>query len=197
MRPWTAVTRSVPADSAARGARHDRIGAAVAVVPLPAAAGESKSGEAIVGAYARQRASEVPDRVVASAKSWLSYGGADRDAVLLPWGAGDDVPKLTPVAASAKYLTHLAAAWNAAFPKDPLAAQDVLLTVPGVVRSRRARAHGAGGRRRRAADGDAARGAAGGALRLDRRRRRGVATSDRGRRSLLVCDVGGGTTTSA
>ena len=30
-------------------------------------AGESKSGEAIVGAYARQRASEVPDRVVASA----------------------------------------------------------------------------------------------------------------------------------
>jgi len=93
-------------------------------------AGESKSGEAIVGAYARQRASEVPDRVVASAKSWLSYGGADRDAVLLPWGAGDDVPKLTPVAASAKYLTHLAAAWNAAFPKHLLAAQDVLLTVP-------------------------------------------------------------------
>ncbi len=96
---------------------------------LPAA-GESASGDAIVGAYARQRASEVPDRVIASAKSWLSYAGPDRDAVLLPWGATDDVPKLSPVAASARYLAHLADAWNTAFPKDPLAKQDVLLTVP-------------------------------------------------------------------
>lgn len=96
---------------------------------LPAP-GEGGSGEPIVGALARQRGSEVPDRVVASAKSWLSYGGADRDAVLLPWGAPDDVPKLTPVAASARYLAHLAAAWNAAFPAHPLAEQDVLLTVP-------------------------------------------------------------------
>lgn len=93
-------------------------------------AGEDAAGEPIAGAFARQRGSEVPDRVVASAKSWLSYGGADRDAVLLPWGAADDVPKLSPVAASARYLAHLAAAWDAAFPGDALAEQDVLLTVP-------------------------------------------------------------------
>ena len=86
--------------------------------------------DAVVGAFARQRGSEVPDRVVASAKSWLSYGGADRDAVRLPWGAPADVPTLSPVAASARYLAHLAAAWDAAFPDDPLAEQEVLLTVP-------------------------------------------------------------------
>ena len=100
---------------------------------LPAAAAAlpwDAPTDAVVGAYARQRGSEVPDRVVASAKSWLSYGGADRDAVRLPWGAPADVPTLSPVAASARYLAHLAAAWDAAFPTHPLAEQEVLLTVP-------------------------------------------------------------------
>jgi molecular chaperone DnaK (HSP70) len=87
-------------------------------------------GEPVAGIFARQRASEVPDRVIASAKSWLSYGGPDRDRIQLPWGAADDVPKLSPVAASARYLAHLVGVWNAAFPKDPIARQDVLLTVP-------------------------------------------------------------------
>ncbi|HEY3255339.1 MAG TPA: Hsp70 family protein, partial [Polyangiaceae bacterium] len=31
-----------------------------------------------VGEYARTRAAEAPQRVIASAKSWLSYGGIDR-----------------------------------------------------------------------------------------------------------------------
>ncbi|MBX3028422.1 Hsp70 family protein [bacterium] len=96
---------------------------------LPAAA-EGGSGEPIAGIYARQRASEVPDRVIASAKSWLSYGGPDRDGIRLPWNAPDDVPALSPVAASARFLAHLAAAWNTAFPEDPIGEQDVLLTVP-------------------------------------------------------------------
>ena len=86
--------------------------------------------DAVAGVFARQRGSEVPDRVIASAKSWLSYGGGERDAAILPWGAAADVAKLSPVAASARYLAHLASAWDAAFPDHPIAEQDVLLTVP-------------------------------------------------------------------
>ncbi len=84
----------------------------------------------VVGSFAQRRGSEVPDRVIASAKSWLSHSGTDRSAAILPWAAPDDVPKLSPVEASARWLAHLAAAWNAAFPDAPLAEQDVLLTVP-------------------------------------------------------------------
>ena len=86
--------------------------------------------DAVAGTLAQRRGSEVPDRVIASAKSWLSYGGAERERPILPWGAPDDVPKRSPVDVSAAYLSHLAAAWDAAFPAAPIAAQEVLLTVP-------------------------------------------------------------------
>ena len=84
----------------------------------------------IVGEFARKRGTEVPARLIASAKSWLSHAGADRTAPILPWGSPDDVPRMSPVTASAQYLTHMRQAWNAAFPDAPLEAQDVLLTVP-------------------------------------------------------------------
>lgn len=89
-------------------------------------------GEAqlVVGEFARTRGTEVPARLVASAKSWLSHAGADRTAAILPWGSPDDVAKLSPVDASAHYLAHMRAAWNAQFPDAPLEEQDVLLTVP-------------------------------------------------------------------
>jgi len=84
----------------------------------------------VVGEFARKRGTEVPARLIASAKSWLSHAGADRAAPILPWGSPDDVPKRSPVAASAEYLAHMRHAWNAAFPDAPLEQQDVLLTVP-------------------------------------------------------------------
>ena len=88
----------------------------------------------IAGELARRRGSEAPARLIASAKSWLSYGGANRTAPILPWGAPDDVPHVSPVDASAAYLRHLAAAFNgsvaAGDPVQALARQDVLLTVP-------------------------------------------------------------------
>ncbi len=84
----------------------------------------------VVGEFARARGAEVPARLVSSAKSWLCHPGVDRNAPILPWGAPDDVPKVSPVAAAAKYLQHMAAAWNAAHPKAKLASQDVLITVP-------------------------------------------------------------------
>jgi hypothetical protein len=67
---------------------------------------------------------------VASAKSWLSHPGVDRTAPILPWGAPDDVPKVSPLAASASYLAHLRAAWNMQHPGRPLEDQQIVLTIP-------------------------------------------------------------------
>jgi molecular chaperone DnaK (HSP70) len=88
----------------------------------------------VAGELARRRGAENPVRLIASAKSWLSYGGAKRTAPILPWGAPEDVPHLSPVDASAEYLRHLTSAFDAevASGQDDLrlARQDVLITVP-------------------------------------------------------------------
>ncbi len=83
-----------------------------------------------IGRLARTLGAATPGRLVASAKSWLSHPGVDRMAAILPWGAGPEVPKVSPVAASASYLSHLRANWNIRFPRHPLEDQQVVLTVP-------------------------------------------------------------------
>ncbi len=84
-----------------------------------------------VGEYARSRGAEAPQRVIASAKSWLSYGGVDRRAGLLPLNAAEDIEKISPVEASFRFLDHLNEAFRAARPEDgDLAEQEVVLTVP-------------------------------------------------------------------
>jgi len=83
-----------------------------------------------VGEFARAQGARVPGRLVSSAKSWLCHGGVDREAAILPWAAPDDVPRLSPVEVSARYLTHISEAWTRRFPAAPLEAQDVVLTVP-------------------------------------------------------------------
>lgn len=83
-----------------------------------------------VGRFAQDHGASTPSRLVSSAKSWLSFDGVDRRAPILPWQAPEDVPKLSPLDASAHYLEHVAAAWNHAHPDAPLADQDVVLTVP-------------------------------------------------------------------
>ena len=84
----------------------------------------------VIGRLARQLGAQVPGRLVSSAKSWLSHATVDRLAPILPWGAAADVLKVSPVAASASYLRHVRCAWDARFPKAPLAQQDLVLTVP-------------------------------------------------------------------
>ncbi len=149
---------------------------------------------AVLGAWARDLGGEVPGRVVASAKSWLSHAGVDRTAPILPWGAEAGVARVSPVEASASYLAHLRAAWDQRFPAAPLAEQALTLTVP-------------------ASFDEGAR-----ALTLEAARRAGLGTPRlleepqaavydwlflhrgelgqalAGARLLLVCDVGGGTT---
>ncbi|MDB4996991.1 MAG: DnaK-related protein, partial [Myxococcaceae bacterium] len=100
--------------------------------PAPDEAIADPFGDApwVVGEAARRRGAEVPGRLVASAKSWLSYAGVDRTAAILPWGAEEDVPRVSPVEASARYLAHVKRTWDEAFPDAPLAEQEVVLTVP-------------------------------------------------------------------
>ena len=87
------------------------------------------ASERVVGELARMRGADVPGRVVASAKSWLCSVGTDPSGPILPWGAPDDVPRVSPLDASAAYLGHLRAAWDASMPV-PLADQEVYLAVP-------------------------------------------------------------------
>lgn len=86
-----------------------------------------------VGAFAQSRGAELPHRLVASAKSWLSSNHVDRTAPILPWRGADrevDGTRVSPVDASTRYLGHLRASWDHTHPEAPLAEQDVLITVP-------------------------------------------------------------------
>ncbi len=83
-----------------------------------------------VGEYARRQGAEVPDRTVGAAKSWLAYSRVDRHQPILPWGAPERVAKISPVTASERYLEHMVAAWQELHPEAPVAEQLVVLTVP-------------------------------------------------------------------
>jgi molecular chaperone DnaK (HSP70) len=151
----------------------------------------------IVGEAARRRGAEVTGRFVASAKSWLSHAAVDRAAPILPWGAPDDEDgapkKLSPLDASARILAHARDAWNAAHPDAPLAEQHVVLTLPAsfdeVARQLTLRAAEQSGlaptllEEPTAAFYDA----------LEDRRAVQRLVKE-GERTVLVCDVGGGTT---
>ncbi len=88
-----------------------------------------------VGEFARVFGSQVPTRLVASAKSWLCHPGVDRKAPILPHRAPDTGSrKVSPVDATTRYLKHIAEAWNHVIAKDVTAnrleSQDIVLTVP-------------------------------------------------------------------
>jgi molecular chaperone DnaK (HSP70) len=90
----------------------------------------AKARDHAVGVFARQRGAEVPDRVISSAKSWLSFGEVDRSAAILPWGGPPEVAKLSPVEVARRYLEHIREAWDASIDDAPLAEQEILVTVP-------------------------------------------------------------------
>ncbi len=87
-----------------------------------------------VGEFARNRGAELPARLVSSAKSWLCHTGVDRTEDLLPWGTPPDARRVSPLTASAYFLTHLRNAWNHTMATDDPAArlenQEIYLTVP-------------------------------------------------------------------
>ena len=147
-----------------------------------------------VGEFARRQSAEVPERTVGAAKSWLCHGRVDRRGDILPWNAPAGVPKISPVTASRRYLEHLIATWNQAFPDAPVEEQLVVLTVPASFDA---------AARELTREAALAAGLPGNLLLLEEPQAAVYAWLDsmgnRWRRSLklndmlLVCDVGGGT----
>jgi molecular chaperone DnaK (HSP70) len=88
----------------------------------------------IVGELARNRGAELPQRLISSSKSWLCHAMVDRNQAILPWGSPAEVPKLSPVEASAAILDHIRRAWNHTIACDDenlmLERQEIFLTVP-------------------------------------------------------------------
>jgi hypothetical protein len=82
-----------------------------------------------LGVYAREQGAVVPTKSVHSAKSWLSNPEVDRTARILPWDAAEGGRVLSPVEVSAKIVAHLANSWA----KErglAVSEQNVVLTVP-------------------------------------------------------------------
>lgn len=96
----------------------------------------NKDASSIIGEFARSHGAKVPTRLVSSPKSWLSHPGVDRRSALLPWQAPEDVQRVSPLDASARFLRHLKEAWDSTFAQgddesgNALATQDVIVTVP-------------------------------------------------------------------
>src|SRR5271157_5392020 len=99
--------------------------------PLP----WNPAGEpAIVGQFARDRGALVPDRLVTSAKSWLSNPHIDPRQPILPWRSDIAEAKLSPFECSRRYLQHLKDAFlyleHAQGRASDLADGQIVLTVP-------------------------------------------------------------------
>jgi molecular chaperone DnaK (HSP70) len=147
------------------------------------------------GEFARRQGAEMPDRTVAAAKSWLCHSRVDRRQPILPWNAPAEVPKVSPVVASQRYIEHLIAAWEATHPEAPIAKQQVVLTVPASFDA---------SARELTREAAIAAGLPADLVLLEEPQAAVYAwlsaTGDRWRRvlsvgdTLLVCDVGGGTT---
>ena len=87
-----------------------------------------------VGQFAQRHGAKVPTRLVQSAKSWLCHAGSNRRDNILPLESADEEFKISPVQASSRYLAHIRDAWNQSIAKGVVDAefehQDIILTVP-------------------------------------------------------------------
>lgn len=87
-----------------------------------------------VGQLAKIQGSRIPTRSIQSAKSWLCNVAANRKDKILPIEVADVSLRLSPVEVSAKYLQHIKEAWNATIAKGDSASefeeQEIILTVP-------------------------------------------------------------------
>ncbi len=102
--------------------------------PLPWPEPDAKGHRTVIGEFARAHGALVPDRLVTSAKSWLSNPHIDPRKPVLPWGSDLPEGKLSAFEASRRYLVHLREAFlhagQVAGRPRSLADGTVVLTVP-------------------------------------------------------------------
>lgn len=92
--------------------------------------GAEAKPKGIVGALARERTTQVPGRGIGSAKSWLCHTLVDRSSDLLPWQGDEDVERISPVEVSRRYLEHIRRQWDREHPHHLLSEQEVIVTLP-------------------------------------------------------------------
>jgi hypothetical protein len=151
----------------------------------------------IVGQFARDHGSLVPDRLVISAKSWLSNPHLDPKQQTLPWRSESGEEKLSPFEVSRRYLLHLKNAFLHAMHTQgrlwDLAEGKIVVTVPAsfdeVARSLTAEAAEAAGLGNVTLLEEPQAAFHAWTERAGRQWRDAVAPGD----IILVCDVGGGT----
>ncbi|HET8636159.1 MAG TPA: Hsp70 family protein [Acidobacteriaceae bacterium] len=162
--------------------------------PLP---WNDNEGSRIVGQFARDHGSLVPDRLVTSAKSWLSNLHIDPKQCTLPWRSESVEEKLSPFEASRHYLQHLKDAFLCAMkgqgrPWD-LGDGRIVVTVPAsfdeVARNLTAEAAEAAGLGKVTLLEEPQAAFYAWTARAGRQWRDAVSPGD----IILVCDVGGGT----
>jgi hypothetical protein len=87
-----------------------------------------------VGEFARKRGAEIPNRLVSSAKSWLCHSGVNRRDPILPWESPPGTRRVSPVEPLTLFLAHLRDAWNHEHAgqreQARLEHQEIYLTVP-------------------------------------------------------------------
>ncbi|MDC0502751.1 Hsp70 family protein [Verrucomicrobiales bacterium] len=92
---------------------------------------QTENPSSVVGEFARNHGSLVTDRLVTSAKSWLSNPHIDPRSAVLPWDT--ELPaeeKVSAVEASRYYLEHLRQALTHAHPDSSLDDASIVITVP-------------------------------------------------------------------
>jgi molecular chaperone DnaK (HSP70) len=171
----------------------------VLYAPLPGElpdAADGVQGPWVVGEYARIRAQETTGRGVTSAKSWLCHPGVDRLAPILPWGKVDEgAPRLSPVDASRAILEHLKRVLAARAGSSALNQALIVLTVPAsfdpMARELTVQAASRAGLEVRLLEEPQA---AFYEYLGQHRAELDALLAERGSLTVLVCDIGGGTT---
>jgi molecular chaperone DnaK (HSP70) len=92
------------------------------------------AGEPIIGRFARDHGALIPDRLITSAKSWLSNFHIDPKKPVLPWKSDIEEHKLSAFECSRRYLEHMREGFlhaeSARGQAWDLADGQVVLTVP-------------------------------------------------------------------
>jgi hypothetical protein len=151
----------------------------------------------IVGQFARDHGALVPDRLVTSAKSWLSNPHIDPKERTLPWRSDSAEEKLSPFECSRRYLQHLKGTFlqtaQAQGREWELSDGQIVVTVPAsfdeVARSLTAEAAEAAGLGHVTLLEEPQAAFYAWAARAGRQWRDAVTPGD----IILVCDIGGGT----
>lgn len=90
--------------------------------------------DCFVGMFAQSQGVKVPTRLIQSAKSWLCHAGVNRKERILPLDCAEEARRISPVEATARYLRHMRDSWNSVIagndPSKEWEQQAIVLTIP-------------------------------------------------------------------